>query len=116
MSLDNELAPVTIVGVGPGDARFLTLRGREALEQADLVAGFKTVLDVVEPWVGHAEVCPMRLEPAVLLQAIELEQHDLARRLHPEACVECGLCSYVCPSSLPLASNIALGIRRLRDE
>jgi cobalt-precorrin-7 (C5)-methyltransferase len=37
----------------------LTLLGQEALQQADLVAGFKTVLDVVQPWLGHAEVCPM---------------------------------------------------------
>lgn len=37
----------------------LTLRGREVLEQADVVAGFKTVLDVVSPWLGNAEVCPM---------------------------------------------------------
>ncbi len=59
MKVDDGLAPVTIVGVGPGDARFLTMRGREVLEQADLVAGFKTVLDVVQPWLGHAEVCPM---------------------------------------------------------
>ena len=37
----------------------LTLRGREVLEQADVVAGFKTVLDVVAPLLEHAEVCPM---------------------------------------------------------
>ena len=37
----------------------LTLRGREALERADLVAGFKTVLDVARPWLADAEVCPM---------------------------------------------------------
>ena len=59
MSSDNNTASVTVVGVGPGDASFLTLRGREALEQADLVAGFKTVLDVVQPWLSNAEVCPM---------------------------------------------------------
>ena len=29
------------------------------MESADLVAGFKTVLDVVRPWLGNAEVCPM---------------------------------------------------------
>jgi cobalt-precorrin-7 (C5)-methyltransferase len=37
----------------------LTLRGQEALKNADLVLGFKTVLNVVEPWVGNAEVRPM---------------------------------------------------------
>lgn len=53
-----------------------------------------------------AEVCPMRLEPAALLQAIELQQHRRTAQLHVGACIECGLCSYVCPSLLPLATNI----------
>lgn len=48
----------------------------------------------------------MRLEPAVLLQAIELQQHQRTAQLHVGACIECGLCSYVCPSLLPLASSI----------
>ncbi len=59
MTSDNVPANVTIVAVGPGDSRMLTLQGREALEHAELVAGFKTVLDVVRPWLDHAEVCPM---------------------------------------------------------
>ncbi len=54
-----------------------------------------------------AEVCPMKLEPALLLQAIELQQERQLARLHPRACIDCGLCSYVCPSSLPLASSIS---------
>jgi len=54
-----------------------------------------------------AEVCPMKLEPALLLQAIELQQERQLARLHPGACIDCGLCSYVCPSSLPLASRIS---------
>jgi cobalt-precorrin-7 (C5)-methyltransferase len=37
----------------------LTLRGRQALEKADLVVGFKTVLDVVAQWTTGAEVRPM---------------------------------------------------------
>ena len=37
----------------------LTLRGQQALQKADLVVGFKTVLDVVTPWVETAEVRPM---------------------------------------------------------
>ena len=51
----------------------LTLRGREALEKADLVAGFKTVLEVVNPWLAHAEVCPMsyRDQEEVLEYAVE---------------------------------------------
>ncbi|MSQ06308.1 MAG: precorrin-6y C5,15-methyltransferase (decarboxylating) subunit CbiE [Dehalococcoidia bacterium] len=61
-------ALMTVVAVGPGDPRLLTLRGREVLEGADVVVGFKTVLDVVMPWLGKADVRPMayRDQDAVL--------------------------------------------------
>ena len=50
---------VTIIGVGPGDNGFLTLKGKQALEEADLVAGFQTVLNLVLPFAKNAELCPM---------------------------------------------------------
>jgi Na+-translocating ferredoxin:NAD+ oxidoreductase RnfC subunit len=40
--------------------------------------------------------------PALLLSAFELDQPDVSE-LYPEACVECGVCSLVCPSHLPLS-------------
>lgn len=48
-----------MVAVGPGSSDMLTLQGREALLNADLVLGFTTVLNVVRPWLGNAEVRPM---------------------------------------------------------
>ena len=57
--VEDKAVTVTVVGIGPGDAQMLTLQGREALAQAGLVAGFNTVLEVVRPWLDHAEVCPM---------------------------------------------------------
>lgn len=59
MSTDNKGISMTVVAVGPGDPRMLTLRGRQALESADLVVGFKTVLDVVEEWCSSAELRTM---------------------------------------------------------
>lgn len=50
---------MTVVAVGPGDPRMLTLRGQQTLRDADLVVGFKTVLDVVEQWASGAEMRPM---------------------------------------------------------
>ena len=47
------------MAVGPGNGDMLTLQGREALLNADLVLGFTTVLNVVRPWLEHAEVRPM---------------------------------------------------------
>ena len=59
MAADNTEISMTVVAVGPGDPRMLTLRGRQALEAADVVTGFKTVLDVVAEWCGNAELRPM---------------------------------------------------------
>ena len=50
---------MSVVAVGPGDPELITLKGREELRKADLVVGFRTVLNVVKPWLDHAEVRPM---------------------------------------------------------
>ncbi|MFQ6028174.1 MAG: precorrin-6y C5,15-methyltransferase (decarboxylating) subunit CbiE [Dehalococcoidia bacterium] len=59
MTNANPIVSMTVVAVGPGDPRMLTLRGRQAIEEADLVIGFKTVLDVVDQWATKGEVRPM---------------------------------------------------------
>ena len=59
MTGKNNDSSITIVAVGPGDSQMLTLRAKQALQKADLVVGFKTVLDVVTPWLENAEVRPM---------------------------------------------------------
>ena len=59
MTSANDGTRVTIVGVGPGDSGFLTLKGKQAIEEADLVAGFETVLNVIRPFAKKAELCSM---------------------------------------------------------
>lgn len=59
MRPDSTGISISVVAVGPGDPSLITLQGREELRKADLVVGFKTVLNVVEPWLGHAETRPM---------------------------------------------------------
>ncbi len=59
MSAPKDGVRVTIIGVGPGDNGFLTLKAKQALEEADLVAGFQTVLNVILPFAKNAEICPM---------------------------------------------------------
>lgn len=54
-------------------------------------------------------VCPMGLEPFLISRLSKLGLFD---RLEPERvtdCIECGCCSYTCPSSLPLLDYIRLG-------
>lgn len=58
-SNENGGTRIAFLAIGPGDPEMLTLRGRQALQDADLVLGFNTVLNVVRPLLDHAEVCPM---------------------------------------------------------
>ncbi len=75
---------MTVVAVGPGDPDLLTIKGRQALEQADVVVGFQTVLDVVAGKTGAADIRPMayRDQEAVLDFAQEQAQQG-------KSCVVC---------------------------
>ena len=59
MTSGNDGTRVTIVGVGPGDNGLLTLKGKQAIEEAHLVAGFETFLKVIRPFAKKAELCSM---------------------------------------------------------
>jgi electron transport complex protein RnfC len=52
------------------------------------------------------EACPTLLHPASALEAAQRNDAVMARRAGIDACIECGLCSYVCPSRLPLLGSI----------
>jgi cobalt-precorrin-7 (C5)-methyltransferase len=43
----NPADPIHAVGIGPGDLDYLTPRGRRAIERADVVVGFETVVGFV---------------------------------------------------------------------
>ena len=47
------------IGSGPGDLGYLTQRGKELIETADLVAGFASVVDLVRPLVRSERVVTM---------------------------------------------------------
>jgi cobalt-precorrin-7 (C5)-methyltransferase len=59
--------PVYAVGIGPGNPEYLTPRGRRAIEEADVVVGFETVVEFVDD-VIEAEVltCGYRDEAETL--------------------------------------------------
>lgn len=57
------------------------------------------------------ESCPVRVQPAGLLEAAQRGSLDLARHYGLDSCIECGVCSYLCPSHLPLLT----GIRSLKS-
>lgn len=52
------------------------------------------------------EHCPVRINVAILNDDFELVRLDLARRRGAQACIGCGICSYLCPSHLPLTDRV----------
>jgi electron transport complex protein RnfC len=52
------------------------------------------------------EACPTGIYPARLLEASQRGDEPLARKFGIHACIECGVCSYICPSQLPLLESI----------
>jgi len=50
--------------------------------------------------------CPVRLHPVLIFNAIDKGNMEKARRLYIKDCIACGICSYVCPSGIPLAGTI----------
>ena len=74
---------VTLVGVGPGDSDFVTRKVADEIAAADVVAGFATVLAVVEQWIrGERLVLTYRNQEELLAEL---------GRLHAEGkrCVAC---------------------------
>lgn len=61
-------------------------------------------------------VCPMGLEPYLfMLQADNMKWDDMAEH-GVLNCMECGCCSYACPSNRPLVDMIKLGKQKLRTK
>lgn len=54
-------------------------------------------------------VCPMGLEPYLLMTQTEKGMYDRLESDKVMDCIECGSCSYTCPSARPLLDYIRLG-------
>jgi Na+-translocating ferredoxin:NAD+ oxidoreductase subunit C len=58
-------------------------------------------------------VCPMGLEPYLLMTLAEKNVLDRAENAKIMDCIECGSCSYTCPSDRPLLDYIRFGKSRV---
>ena len=58
--------------------------------------------------------CPLHLNPVGYAKALQLENPEELIRLKVNLCMECGVCSYVCPAKRPLVQNnrLAKGVVR----
>ena len=58
------------------------------------------------------KACPANICPIFILKNITNE--DMLKKLHPEKCVECGLCSYICPSKIGLRDAVKIAKKRVK--
>lgn len=54
-------------------------------------------------------VCPMGLNPTLLMTATEFANWELAENNYITDCIECGSCSFTCPANRPLLDYIRQG-------
>jgi electron transport complex protein RnfC len=52
------------------------------------------------------EACPTLVHPALILDALQRQDMKMADRAGIAACIECGICSHVCPADLPLLQAV----------
>jgi electron transport complex protein RnfC len=58
--------------------------------------------------------CPVRIMPAIISMAAEKERWDIAKDYDALDCIECGLCSYVCPAKRDLVHLIKYAKSRIK--
>lgn len=63
------------------------------------------------------ESCPMGLNPSTLgMLAAKREYEMMGQRYHLGDCFECGCCTYVCPSNIPLVQQFRIAKQVLREK
>ena len=69
---------LTVVGLGPGDARWLTPEAKVALAEAEMLYGYWGYLDRVPPRAGQSRLAENRTRPSP-----EDPSHDRSARRPP---------------------------------
>jgi electron transport complex protein RnfC len=78
-----------------------------------------TRLEPIEPCIrcGYCvTACPVHLNPSTLTLAAERDRFDLAFEFGVLDCVECGNCSYVCPSKRPMVEILQYAKASVRKQ
>ena len=63
-----------------------------------------------------ADVCLVRIDPCETEKALAAGDAPLLSRLHADACIHCGACTFVCPARRPLADVMQKAQAAIRRE
>ncbi|MDR1602466.1 MAG: electron transport complex subunit RsxC [Tannerella sp.] len=104
-----------IIGGGPMMGKALTgadvpvTKGSSGILVLPEEAAVRKTAQVCIRCAKCVHVCPMGLNPTLLMSAGEYQKWDLAEDELITDCIECGSCSYTCPANRPLLDYIRLG-------
>jgi electron transport complex protein RnfC len=104
-----------IIGGGPMMGKALTsadvpvTKGSSGILVLPAEAAVRKPAQVCIRCAKCVHVCPMGLNPTLLMSASEYLKWDLAEDELVTDCIECGSCSYICPANRPLLDYIRLG-------
>lgn len=62
------------------------------------------------------EACAINLLPYEIANAAEVSRFDLTDNLNPLDCIQCGACSFACPSRRPVSHFVKLAQNHLRNK
>ena len=62
------------------------------------------------------DICPMGISPAQIAQAIEFGDLDMAQQLGIFDCMECGCCTYTCPSNREIVQLIKFAKQQIKNK
>lgn len=128
--LDSECRGLSILQE-PGEAELLGwLRpgaDRKAYSNTflgDLIPGLLNRLDTAlhgekRPCVSCQyceQVCPVPILPHQIHKYLYQDALEEVEKSRVDLCIDCGLCSYVCPSKIELRSQMQEGCRRIKEE
>lgn len=59
------------------------------------------------------DACSMRLNPSLLAKYSKAGRYDDCGEAYIDACIECGVCTYVCPANIPITQYIRTAKQKL---
>lgn len=98
-----------MMGKALGNTEIPVVKGTSGILILPDVESKRTALQACIRCAKCISVCPMGLEPYLLMPLSQRNEFDRLESEHVMDCVECGSCSYTCPASRPLLDFIRLG-------
>lgn len=74
-----EKGKLLIVGIGPGNADHVTFRAKEAIQESDMIVGYKTYVELIEGLITEQEIISMGMTGEVARAQEAIKQAESGR-------------------------------------